>query len=116
MPPRSTPLKTRHYFILLSLAASDRHGLAIAREVERLSEGRVRPAARVYRVLLRGAPRALRLRYGREMELMFLESLDHARRRGAWGAASEWAHAALDIAAAHTRDFGRRVRHRGRVG
>ena len=36
------PLKPRLYFILLSLASADRHGLAIAREVEALSEGAVR--------------------------------------------------------------------------
>jgi DNA-binding PadR family transcriptional regulator len=35
-------LKTQWYFILLALAAGDRHGLAIAREVLALSEGAVR--------------------------------------------------------------------------
>ena len=39
MAPR---LKTPHYFILLSLAAGDRHGLAIAREVHTLSDEQVR--------------------------------------------------------------------------
>jgi DNA-binding PadR family transcriptional regulator len=34
--------KTRHFLILLALLAGDSHGLEIAREVERLSEGRVR--------------------------------------------------------------------------
>jgi DNA-binding PadR family transcriptional regulator len=34
--------KRRHYLMLLALLAKDAHGLAIAREVERLSEGRVR--------------------------------------------------------------------------
>lgn len=35
-------LKTHWFYILLSLAAGDRHGLGIAREVETLSDGRVR--------------------------------------------------------------------------
>jgi len=34
--------KAHHFLILLALLAGDSHGLAIAREVERLSEGRVR--------------------------------------------------------------------------
>src|SRR5262245_30833702 len=34
--------KSRHFLILLALLAGDAHGLEIAREVERLSEGRVR--------------------------------------------------------------------------
>ena len=37
-----TPLKTPWFYILVSLAAADRHGLAIAREVRALSDGRVR--------------------------------------------------------------------------
>ncbi len=32
-------MKPRHYHILLALADEDRHGLAVAREVERLSGG-----------------------------------------------------------------------------
>jgi DNA-binding PadR family transcriptional regulator len=36
------PLKTPWYYILLALAAGDRHGLAIAREVLGLSDGLVR--------------------------------------------------------------------------
>jgi DNA-binding PadR family transcriptional regulator len=35
-------LKTTWYFILLSLADADRHGLAVAREVLALSDGQVR--------------------------------------------------------------------------
>jgi DNA-binding PadR family transcriptional regulator len=35
-------MKPRHYFILMSLAAGDGHGLKIAREVARLSESGVR--------------------------------------------------------------------------
>ena len=37
-----TSLKTPWYYILIALAAGDRHGLAIAREVLALSDGRVR--------------------------------------------------------------------------
>ena len=39
MPAR---LKSAWYYILLALAGSDRHGLAIAREVQALSEGQIR--------------------------------------------------------------------------
>jgi DNA-binding PadR family transcriptional regulator len=39
MPPTA---KTHHFLMLLALLAGDAHGLAIAREVERLSDGRVR--------------------------------------------------------------------------
>ena len=35
-------LKTPWYYILVALSAGDRHGLAIAREVQTLSDGRVR--------------------------------------------------------------------------
>ena len=35
-------LKPRWFYILLSLADGDRHGLAIAREVQSLSDGRVK--------------------------------------------------------------------------
>jgi DNA-binding PadR family transcriptional regulator len=35
-------MKPRLYLILLALADEDRHGLAIAREVQRLSDGQVR--------------------------------------------------------------------------
>jgi DNA-binding PadR family transcriptional regulator len=35
-------LKSSWYYILLSLAAEDRHGLAVAREVLSLSDGQVR--------------------------------------------------------------------------
>ena len=34
--------KSHHYLMLLALLGGDAHGLGIAREVERLSEGRVR--------------------------------------------------------------------------
>lgn len=37
-----TELKTPWYYILVALAGGDRHGLAIAREVLALSDGRVR--------------------------------------------------------------------------
>ncbi len=36
------PLKPRHYHILLALAAGARHGQAVARDVEQLSDGAVR--------------------------------------------------------------------------
>jgi DNA-binding PadR family transcriptional regulator len=39
---REAALKTASYYILLALAAGDRHGQAIAREVLALSDGRVR--------------------------------------------------------------------------
>ena len=35
-------LKLRHYLVLLALAAGARHGLAIARDVQQLSDGGVR--------------------------------------------------------------------------
>lgn len=40
--PGVPDLKTRHYYILLSLSAGDGHGLAIARDVAQLSDGQVR--------------------------------------------------------------------------
>jgi DNA-binding PadR family transcriptional regulator len=40
--PAPAGLKTRHYYILLSLSAGDSHGLAIARDVTQLSDGQVR--------------------------------------------------------------------------
>lgn len=36
------PLKTSWFYILLALAAGDSHGLGIARDVQALSDGRVR--------------------------------------------------------------------------
>jgi DNA-binding PadR family transcriptional regulator len=35
-------LKATHFYILLALSREDRHGLAIARDVQTLSDGRVR--------------------------------------------------------------------------
>src|ERR687891_365133 len=35
-------MKTREYYLLLALAGSARHGLAMARDVERLSDGDVK--------------------------------------------------------------------------
>ena len=35
-------LKASHFYILLALSVEDRHGLAIARDVQALSDGRVR--------------------------------------------------------------------------
>jgi DNA-binding PadR family transcriptional regulator len=37
-----SPIKTPWYYILLSLASADLHGLAIARDVLALSDGRIR--------------------------------------------------------------------------
>ncbi|HEX5216330.1 MAG TPA: helix-turn-helix transcriptional regulator [Vicinamibacterales bacterium] len=37
----TAPLKTHWYFILMSLAGGNRHGLAIARDVKQLSGGQV---------------------------------------------------------------------------
>ena len=161
--------KTHHFLMLLALLAGDAHGLEIAREVERLSEGRVRlwpatlygsledllecgwieelreqhagerkrryritrsgqavargetrrlvdlvrvgplagaaaggdrlspqAARRVYRALLRLAPRGLRERHGAEMEALFLERW--AETRG--DSVALWARAAFDLAGA----------------
>jgi DNA-binding PadR family transcriptional regulator len=38
----AAPIKTTWYYILLSLASADRHGLGVAREVLALSDGQVR--------------------------------------------------------------------------
>ena len=64
------PLKPPVYYILLSLAAGDRHGLAIAREVLMLSDGRVR----LWPATLYGALEALSRRG-------WIEELDEERRR-----------------------------------
>ena len=63
-------LKTHWYYILLSLAAGDRHGLAIARDTLALSDGRLRlwPAT-LYGTLEDLADRGL------------IEELDEADRR-----------------------------------
>jgi DNA-binding PadR family transcriptional regulator len=65
-------LKTHWYYILLALAAGDRHGLAIAREVLGLSEGRVR----LWPATLYGALEEL-------CERGWIEELDEARGRPA---------------------------------
>jgi DNA-binding PadR family transcriptional regulator len=64
------PLKESWYYILLSLSAEDRHGLAVAREVQALSDGRVRlwPAS-LYSAL------------DELCELGWIDELDDARRR-----------------------------------
>ena len=41
-PGSSDGLKSRAFYILVALAADDRHGLGIAREVLALSDGRIR--------------------------------------------------------------------------
>ncbi|MPZ18734.1 MAG: PadR family transcriptional regulator [Luteitalea sp.] len=65
-------LKTRHYYILLSLAEGDRHGLAIAREVRALSDDRVR----LWPATLYGSLEELRARG-------WIEELDNPRHRPA---------------------------------
>lgn len=48
------PLNPRDYLILFSLAGADRHGYGIVKDVEALSEGRVRlDPANLYRALKR---------------------------------------------------------------
>jgi DNA-binding PadR family transcriptional regulator len=64
------PLKIQWYYILLSLAAGDRHGLAVAREVLALSDGRIR----LWPATLYGALDDL-------CSLGWIEELDDARRR-----------------------------------
>jgi DNA-binding PadR family transcriptional regulator len=63
-------LKTHHYYILLALADGDRHGLAIARDAEQLSDG----AVRLYPATLYGSLEELR-------ECGWIEELDTPRRR-----------------------------------
>lgn len=65
-----SPLKTAHYYILLALADGDRHGLAIARDAEHLSQG----AVRLWPATLYGAIEELR-------ERGWIEELDTPRRR-----------------------------------
>jgi predicted permease len=54
-------------------------------------------AARTYRLLLALGPRRLRDRHAREMETLFLESLDHARHRGTLAVVRTWCLAAFDV-------------------
>ncbi len=66
----STSLKPSWYYILLSLAAADRHGLAVAREVLVLSDGRVK----LWPAMLYGALADL-------CERGWIEELTDARRQ-----------------------------------
>jgi DNA-binding PadR family transcriptional regulator len=66
------PLKTPWYYILVALAAGDRHGLAIAREVLALSDGLVR----LWPATLYGALEEL-------CDCRWIEELDEARGRPA---------------------------------
>lgn len=61
-----------------------------------MSAARSRSAA-AYRVLLRLTPPALRRRHAAEMEALFLDALDAARRRGRRAAAAAWIAAAGDL-------------------
>jgi hypothetical protein len=63
---------------------------------------------RLYRLLLRLGPRRLRARHAEEMELLFLETLEHARARGRLYAAWAWLGAAWDLARATVLEFFRR--------
>ena len=69
---REKPLKTPWYYILVALAAGDRHGLAIAREVLALSDGLVR----LWPATLYGALEEL-------CDRGWIEELDEARGRPA---------------------------------
>jgi predicted permease len=69
-------------------------------------------AGRVYRLLLRFAPRALAERHAAEMEELFLDALGHARTQGRIAAARVWLAALLDILGASLR---RSVRSRRTV-
>jgi DNA-binding PadR family transcriptional regulator len=68
-PMPHTELKTAWYYILVSLAAGDRHGLAVAREVLSLSDGRVR----LWPATLYGALEDL-------CDRGWIEEMDEARR------------------------------------
>lgn len=70
------PPKSRHYLILLALLAGDSHGLGIAREVERLSDGRLR----LWPVTLYGSLDDL-VEYGWIEELAADEKPQHAGER-----------------------------------
>jgi DNA-binding PadR family transcriptional regulator len=65
-------MKTREYLILLALAEADLHGLAIARAVQELSEGRTR----LWPVSLYGTLESLE-------ESRLIEALDDPRHRPA---------------------------------
>ena len=68
--PRSGTLKPHWYYILLALTDGERHGLAIAREVDSLSEGTVR----LWPAMLYGSLEDL-------ADLGWIEPLDDPRRR-----------------------------------
>jgi hypothetical protein len=65
-----------------------------------------RRQARIYRALLRVAPRRLRRRHGDEMEALFLERLDEAG--GARVAVRVWAAAVVDLLTSLPRTWFRR--------
>ncbi len=65
-----TTLKTTWYYILLSLASADRHGLGVAREVLALSDGQLR----LWPAMLYGALEDL-------CDRGWIEELTDARRR-----------------------------------
>jgi putative ABC transport system permease protein len=69
-----------------------------------------------YRLLLRLAPRRLRLKHGAEMETLFRHRLAGARARGRAAAAAAWLRAALDLLPAVPREVRYQWRRRGQVG
>jgi predicted permease len=69
-----------------------------------------------YRLLLRLAPRRLRLKHGAEMEALFRDRLAGARARGRAAVAAVWLRAALDLLPAVPRDIRQQWRRRGQVG
>jgi putative ABC transport system permease protein len=67
------------------------------------------PAApTAYRVLLRLAPKRLRARHGAEMQALFLDMLDDARRRGGAAVVFLWLAAARDLVVARVTEPWRR--------
>lgn len=69
-----------------------------------------------YRLLLRLAPRRLRIRHAAEMEALFRHRLAEARERGRVAALIVWLHALRDVSGVFFTEWRRRRRHRGRVG
>jgi putative ABC transport system permease protein len=68
----------------------------------------VRPGHVLYRALLRLAPAPLREAHGGDMEALFAERLDEARRIGRSAVARTWMHGAVDVLQARTASWARR--------
>ncbi|MGH9383854.1 MAG: ABC transporter permease [Vicinamibacterales bacterium] len=71
---------------------------------------------RVYRWLLRLAPRRLRDKHGLEMEVVFRAALSESAQRGRGAQAATWLRAVFDVLLATVRDAHRRWARRTRVG